>query len=564
MPVIKVSIPRLLRLVGEELDLDELRRLLFRIKCESEAVEDGRLEVEVTGDRPDMFSPEGIARVLRGIMKKEKGFRIPETYNSEFVVYVDPPLRRPYIAVGLVENVELDEIGLEELIQFQEKLHVTYGRNRRKIAIGIHDLSKVPSKELRYIDAPIDNVRFVPLHHSEVMSIREVLRKTEQGILYGTISLNNDKHPAIFSGDTLISLPPVINADLTKLEPGVSSLLIDVTGTDHELVDRVLSLLVLNICENSENCHIGQVKVVYKSQERVEWTPSLPIDKISVKPNLINEVLGTQLNIHEIAEALSYMRFNVRVNGSNLAIEVPPFRFDILHPVDLAEDVAIFIGYDELGPEEVPSYGYRTPSLETRTERFIRDILISLGYQELNTFTLTSSNLLTALGYSTGEFLKMRNPLSLEFDALRPSLLPTLLDVMRMSQHAVLPVKVFEVSEVVVPDKSTPTGWRTVKLIGMGYMDSVLRFEELHADIYAFLRELGLSPRTSTCSNKIFIVGRSACVYNYDVRLGIFGEVKPEILEKLDIRNPVALAEIRFDNLVDAIRSVKAKVRCRK
>jgi len=552
MPVLRLSIPRLLSLVGEDLGIDELRSHLFRLKCESEVLEDGRLEVEVNSDRPDMFSSEGIARALKGLLRRERGFRIPEVYDSGYVVYVDPPRRRPYIAVATVENVKLDEVALEELIQFQEKLHVTYGRNRRRIAIGIHDLSKVPSKELRYLDVVIDQVRFRPLHHEEVMAIRDVLRRTEQGAMYGSIALDGDKHPAIFSGGELISLPPVINADLTRLEPGTSSLLIDVTGTDRELVDRVLGLLVLNICEASRSCRIGRARVVYR------WgvehaTPSLGIGVVELDPRYVNDLLGTALSPREIAEALEYMRFRTEVLGGRLIrVEVPPFRFDVLHPADLAEDVAMFVGYDELGPEEVPSPGYRQPSLEVRVERAVRDAFVGLGYHEVNTFTLAPSSVVRLV--EPKGFVRIANPLSVELDSLRPSLVPTMLLVMRASQHAALPVKVFEVGDAVVPEPASPTGWRTARYVAAGLMDSVLRFEELHADVYAAIRELGLEPRGRACRKEFLIEGRTACIEAEGIELGFMGEVSPRILEELGIANPVAVAELSFDALVEAVK----------
>ncbi|HIP57484.1 MAG TPA: phenylalanine--tRNA ligase subunit beta, partial [Ignisphaera aggregans] len=229
MPVLRLSLSRLYRLIGvKDLSFEDLREALNKLKCDVELSEDGKLLIEVRSDRPDMFSAEGIARALRMYLGIEKPKRI-HVVDYPFIVRVEPPRKRPYIAVAAVDNVELGEEGLEELIQFQEKLHITYGRNRRKVAIGLHDLDKLPSNELLYCEVDIDAVEFVPLHHRERMTIRQVLEETEQGRHYGSISINGNKHPVIFSGTHVISVPPVINAELTRIEPSSRRIFIDVT-----------------------------------------------------------------------------------------------------------------------------------------------------------------------------------------------------------------------------------------------------------------------------------------------------------------------------------------------
>ncbi len=550
MPVLRLSMPRLLKLIGlQTLSFEELQDVLYKLKCDVEMTEDGKLAIEVRSDRPDMFSAEGIARAVRLYLGLEKPKRI-EVAEYPFTVKVEPPAKRPYIAVAAVDGVELGEEGLEELIQFQEKLHATYGRRRRKIAIGLHDLDKLPSTEIVYREADIDSVEFVPLHHSEKMSLRRVLEETEQGREYGSISLNGNKHPVIFSGNQVISVPPVINAELTRIEPTTRRIFIDVTGTDLRAVLSTLTILVTSLAFYGGKVYGGRVHY----PDAVLTVPELEWSVIDLDLDIASKWLGIPLvELVKVApQALEKLGLVVEsVEGSKLRVLVPPYRVDILHPVDIVEDIAIGIGYDELGLEYVPTLQPSRPSIEMQLERAIRDILVGLGYIEVNTFTLIPSRILEVL--NLGDYAKIENPLSVELDAVKNSLRASLILVLKNSQHAELPVKVFELGEVVVRDPLSYTGWRNETRIAFAYMDSVIKFETIHADLYALLKTLGLEPAFRRCSDPMLIDGRCACAVIDDEVVAVFGEVKPEVLEKLEIRYPIAIAELYFEKLLRSL-----------
>ncbi|HID80205.1 MAG TPA: phenylalanine--tRNA ligase subunit beta, partial [Ignisphaera sp.] len=486
------------------------------------------------------------ARALRMYLGIEKPKRI-HVVDYPFIVRVEPPRKRPYIAVAAVDNVELGEEGLEELIQFQEKLHITYGRNRRKVAIGLHDLDKLPSNELLYCEVDIDAVEFVPLHHRERMTIRQVLEETEQGRHYGSISINGNKHPVIFSGTHVISVPPVINAELTRIEPSSRRIFIDVTGTDLRSVLSTLSILVTNLSFYGGKVYGGVILYPDKTIK----TPDLAWEAIDLDLTMASKWLGIPIDeLMKVApQALEKLGLVVEsVNDARMRVLVPPYRVDVLHPIDVVEDIAIGIGYDELGLEYVSTVQPVQPSNRIVLERLLRDILVGLGYIEVNTFTLTPSQILDILGIR--DYVRIENPLSNEINAVRNNLRASLLMVLRSSQHATLPVKIFEIGEVVVRDPSSYTGWRNETRVAFAYMDSVVKFELIHADLYAVFKTLGITPHFRKCSDPMLIDGRCSCVVVEDDVIAVFGEVSPEILEKLEIRYPVAVAEIYFEKLL--------------
>jgi len=195
VPVVRLRVDRLEKATG--MDIESVKEALFKLKCESEEA-DGYLEVEVMPDRPDMFITEGVARAVKGVMGVETGWRAPEVVDTRYRLVVEDVPTRPYIAGAILYNVNVDEDLLEDLIQFQEKLHETLGRRRAKAAIGLHDLSKMESEVIRYKLEPL-STRFNPLDVEGEMSIGEYLSGTEKGSKYGGLALDrgSERHPAL-------------------------------------------------------------------------------------------------------------------------------------------------------------------------------------------------------------------------------------------------------------------------------------------------------------------------------------------------------------------------------
>lgn len=345
MPVIRVRKERLEDLTG--LGLGELEELLFRLKCEVEQPEEGVLEVEVNPDRPDMFIGEGIARAVKGIAGLEEGWRPPEVVEAPVLLRVERVPQRPYIGAAVVYGVSVDELFLEELIQFQEKLHDSLGRRRAKIAIGFHDLAKLPSNIVEYKLLPIDT-RMKPLGYGgSEMSFREFLLVDEKGNLYGGLAAKDDSHPFLLSGGEVIAAPPVINSEITRVEPGTRDLFIDVTGTSAELVAKTLDIIVTSLAER-RGARVGMVRLEGSS---TAWgsTPLLSEAKRTLDPRSVSKLLGVKVSPEDAALHLRRMRHNATPKGGVVEVRVPPFRADILGEVDLAEDIAISIGYEALG-----------------------------------------------------------------------------------------------------------------------------------------------------------------------------------------------------------------------
>jgi len=544
MPMLRFKVERLNELLG--VGLEELSEILFKLKCES-SMSEGYLEVEVNSDRPDMFMGEGLARAVKGIIGVEVGWRKPHVVDSGFKIIVEDVPTRPYIVAAVVYNVNIDnDYFLEELIQFQEKLHEGLGRRRRKAAIGLHDADKIPGKMLRYAMAPVD-ITFKPLGYAKSVRAREVLERDKKGLEYGWISRLGDLHPFIFSNGEIITMPPVLNSDITRLEVGTRNLFIDVTSTDLRIAEATLNIIVSNLVERP-GAYVGLVEI------EASWGgfyPRMEPKIIKVRGDEVNKILGLKLDVIEMKKLLERMRYNVKVEGELLEIEVPPYRVDMEGVVDIAEDVAMAIGYDKLNPT-LWQPGVRGEYHElTRLSRTIRLILVGLGFTEVMKLSLVNPQLLEALGLR-GEALEILNPVQLEYSVLRPSIIVTLLDLLRENKHTPKPVKVFEIGPVVTRIGDSV---EEDERVGLAIMDEEVSYEDIQAPVYYMLRVLGIDFMVKRITTPYTIDGRTGEIVAKGMRLGIIGEVKPEVLEKLELEHPVVIAEISLGRILDMLKT---------
>ncbi|MCS7107316.1 MAG: phenylalanine--tRNA ligase subunit beta [Acidilobaceae archaeon] len=532
MPVLRFKQWRLSDLTG--LSPEELKEALFRLKSESEEAE-GYFVVEVNADRPDMFIGEGLARAVRGIMGEE-GWREPLSERSGVKVEAEQVPTRPYIVAAVVYGVNVDsEDFLEELIQFQEKLNEGLGRRRKKAAIGFHDLSKLPSREIVYKMDRIDR-EFQPLGGGR-KSIKEVLEETEKGFQYGAIARYGELHPVLEAGHEIIAVPPVLNSELTRVEVGTRDLFIDVTATNLETASVILDVLTSNLAERGGR--IGKVLVA-----GAEY-PLLEQKEIRVSEREVVGSLGAKMSLEEAAAVLRRMRYNVDVAGEQLVVKVPPFRVDVFKPIDLAEDIAIYVGYENLGPER-PRELYALRGSYDRLsllERRLRSLLVGMGFTEVMQLSLTSPSLLEAMGLREAA-VEVLNPVQIEYSVLRPNIASTMLRMFSEASHVSKPVKVFEIGPVAFRSRSGKVV--DEEHLAMAIMDEEVSYEQIQAPLYSALRVLGIEFSARPGESSITMVGRTGELLVRGEVIGFLGEVRPEILISVGLEYPVAVAELNL------------------
>jgi len=552
MPTIQFRKSRLLKLLNISLSDEELEDILFNVKVEaSKLPEDEDLwEAEITHDRLDMLMSEGIARTLKGVLELELGMPKYNSLGVTVKLNVNPIVSkvRPYIAVATVHNYNMDYYALEEIIQIQEKLHMTIGRGRRKVAIGIHDLDKVPSRNLVYTAKPPEEVKFQPLDENREMTGVEILKNTSKGLEYGYIIEPTGLCPLFTSDDgTVLSMPPIINSELTKITLETKNILIDVTGTDLKAVTNTINILTTTLAENADGIGLGLI--MYSDGDK-KYYPILEPKVIEVNLNFINKSLGLHLTVEEVEKHLKRMRFNVEwYDREAFKVYIPSYRIDILHPIDIVEDIAISIGYNTIEPRVPKTYTVGRELPKNRIVKLIRDLMVVLGFQEILTFMLSSLERQTKTCKWGPQPVIIENPISPSYNVIRSWLLPNILDFLSINQYSEHPIKVFEIGDVIVRDEKTPEKSSVKTKVAGAILCYTVSYEDVQSIVYSLLRNLGLSFHVKPYNHPTFIEGRAVTLIIEGEERGFMGEIHPEILERFKIEYPVAAFEIDITDL---------------
>ncbi len=536
MPVVTLYWDELERLTG--VDRETILSKLPMLGCDIERVEEDHLDVEFFPNRPDLYSVEGVARALRGFLGIETGYKEYEVRQADWKIVVDESVRdvRPRICGCVVRGLKITDEVIRSLMEVQEDLHWTIGRNRRKMAIGVHDLS-VLEFPLRYTTVD-SSFSFVPLDFEEEMSIAETLEKHPKGKAYSFILEGKDRYPIILdSNGEVVSFPPVINANRTRLTERTTDVFIDVTGFDRN-VDRALNILATMLADRGGI--VEGVEVIYPDHS--EQTPDLSPGKMSVDREEVEALLGFSLSDGEIISALEKMRYGVNVKESYFEVLVPPYRADIMHPWDIIEDIAIGYGYDRIKPEYPKTATVGRAHEWNEVREIVKEVMVGLGYLEVITFTLTSERTQYDMMRRERErpweaYVPVMHPLTEEHTIVRTALLPKLLEVVAVNVHHPLPQRIFEVGDVVVGMKNR------LKLAACS-THSKANFAEIRSVVQAVMRELDVSWDAEESDDKAFIEGRGADIIVKGEKVGVFGEIHPEVLENFEIPNPVVGFEL--------------------
>ena len=538
MPVVRLYYEDMERLIGASRETIMSRLAMMGADIGKRAEED-HVDVEFFPDRPDLYSSEGVARAMRGFLGLKTGLVNYSVKPGPVVLQVEELVKsvRPIIGCAIVRGLEFSSAAIESLMGLQEDLHWGLGRNRRKVAIGVHDISRI-KPPFRYFGADPER-RFVPLDFTEELSMREMLQKHPKGKDYGHILDGCERYPLIVDADdNVLSFPPIINGDLTRVTDDTHDLFIDVTGTD-PMVYKALNIVVTSLAERG-----GEIEsVLVKRSEGDFVSPNLGPTARSISVQEANDLIGFDLTAKELAECLEKMRFGAKADGSSVHVQVPSYRADIMHSWDLFEDAAKAFGYEKL-LAEIPhtlTVGKALPSEVKKGE--IREIMAGLGYLETMPFTLTNERAhfewmrRPALSGTT----RVLHPISELHTILRTSQLSSLLEIFALNQHHPLPQRIFAAGDVVVEKKTRMN-------LALASIHSNAGFSEIRSVTDAVLRELNLAGKVETVpsTDGALLPGRGADLVLDGKIIGLFGEVHPQVLHSFGLEQPVVALELEW------------------
>ncbi|MFX0039702.1 MAG: phenylalanine--tRNA ligase subunit beta [Promethearchaeota archaeon] len=555
MPTIDLKIERLEKLVGKKLDLKELEYDLQWIGLDLEDInlEEKKVKVEYNPNRPDFSSPEGIARALKGYYELDLGLPSYEILKGEYILNVDPSVKkvRPYIVCAIIRDIDLDEDEVATLMNIQEQLHWAVGRDRKKVAIGVHDLDKIVPP-YRYTAVKPDSVSFEPLHGDGYpMNLEEILLLHEKGIEYAHILEGKDVYPIIFdSNNEVLSFPPIINGILTTVTDDTKNLFLDLTGTDFNAVNLALNILSTTLADMGAK--LESVKVNYQGEKEI-YTPNLDPKKWEVNVDYINNVIGLKLSVKEMIQCFQKIRMDaIKSKKENyLDILVPAYRGDIMHPIDFTEECAIGYGYFNL-PLTIREGGIGAYHPIVEFSNNIRKIMIGAGYLEIVNFLLTSSEKqfeLMKQDYDKKNIVEIANPVSKEYNTTRKNILPQLMETLLLNRSEEKPLRIFEVGDIILLDSDEETGAkREVHLSAATYHEEA-DFTEIRSTLDFIMSALGYKNNFEIKPDKniSYIDGRYGIIYLNGRKIGEIGEINPDVLINFKLEFPVAAMELNLE-----------------
>ncbi len=462
MPVIEVLYSDLENLLNTDLpsDREALNEILAYVKGEVDRWEGDEIAIEIKdGNRPDLWSVEGIARELRGVLGIEEGL-IPYAIHasSGIEVTVSPDLHdiRPYIAASIVKRVRLTDDIIREFMHLQDKLDHTYGRRRGRASIGLYNYDLL-TPPLQYTVVKPTEISFVPLGEVAPMDLKTILRTHPKGIQYGHIINKYARWPILMdSRDQVLSIPPIINSnDLGRITEGEHNIFVEVTGTVFRTVLNSLNLVTLSLADRGHDILSTMIKYPYPVERQKHLTtPQFPTSSLTLQLETINQVLGIPLTRYEVELLLKKARYDVTdAISQEIEVIVPSYRIDVMHPLDIIEDIAIMYGYNNITPQWPKQITFGEISANEHFVDLTREIVVGLGFQEILSFTLTNKeNLVQRMGTPDTNIVELINPTSQRFTCLRNWLLPGLLKFLGQNTHIEYPQKIFEVGECVILD----------------------------------------------------------------------------------------------------------------
>jgi len=533
---------------------------------------ESKYKIEVPANRYDLLCLEGIASALRVFLEQER----PPQYHR-----APPKLRmivkhkasdriRPYVVCAVLRDITLTQSSFDSFIDLQEKLHANICRKRTLVAIGTHDLDSIKAPFTYEVNPP-ETIKFQALKQKEVMTAPQLFTwykdpgPSHANSLkqYLPIIENSPVYPVIYDAERrVLSLPPIINGEHSKVTINTKNVFIECTATDYTKANVVLNTIIAmfsRYCKQPFSCEA--VEVFYEHSGKKETLPNMEDVIFEADVNAINRGIGLQLSGTEMASILERMQLPAEVikDASRLRVRAPITRSDVLHACDIMEDVAIAFGYNNI-PRTLPktsTIGRQLPLNKLSDQ--LREAVAQAGFLEVMTWALISHKENYDFLHKKDDgrtAVALANPVSQEFDVVRSSLLPGLLKTLGASVgNAHLPVKIFELSDVSYLDPSKDVGARNNRRVAALYCSTTSGFEVIHGLVDRIMtlldipfkfddnkddtqnrRKSNLVYYIEPSNDETFFPGRRADVYLSDQaggtsrKIGAFGVLHPEVL----------------------------------
>nr|XP_033324245.1 phenylalanine--tRNA ligase beta subunit isoform X1 [Megalopta genalis]XP_033324246.1 phenylalanine--tRNA ligase beta subunit isoform X1 [Megalopta genalis]XP_033324247.1 phenylalanine--tRNA ligase beta subunit isoform X1 [Megalopta genalis]XP_033324248.1 phenylalanine--tRNA ligase beta subunit isoform X1 [Megalopta genalis] len=590
MPTINVKRDLLFKTLGSVYTDDEFQDLCFKFGLEldevttekqiimkergidatTEASEEVIYKIDIPANRYDLLCLEGLTLGLLIFLNKVDIPRYTAIFsNSDThrIFMTSECLKiREHIVAAILHDVKFTKDSYNSFIDLQDKLHQNIGRNRTLVSIGTHDLDTVRGPFF-YDAKPPTNIYFIPLNQDkkytgeEIMNLYANHTKLKQ---YLHIIKDSPVFPVVQDNNgTVLSLPPIINGNHSKITLDTRNVLIECTATDLTKAKIVLDTIVCAFSQYSKMKYtVEAVEIIYPNNKVFRY-PDLKYRTQEIDCETAINYIGVKRTVEEVANLLSKMSLkSSAVNNKKLLVEVPPTRHDVMHACDIYEDIAIAYGYNNI-QKTIPCFS--TVAEEFPLNKLSDQLRIELactGFTETLTFSLCSrEDISDKLGHQLENIpaVHISNPKTLEFQVARTTLLPGLLKTLAANKKMPLPQKLFEISDVVLKDDKAEVGARNNRRLCAVYYNKSDGFEIIHGlldrifqvlEIPRIVNENDHGYRLRTVDDATYFPDRCAEILSYGKVIGRMGVLHPDVITKFDLNMPCSVLEIDIESFL--------------
>lgn len=509
---------------------------------------DTEICIEVYPNRPDLLSLQGVVRALSNYFGKSKikQYEVAKP-EKDYRVIVDRSVKqvRPYTACAIVKGMKFDDNKIKELIDIQEKLHNTLGRKRKKLAIGVYPLDKI-KLPIRYCAKKPEEIVFRPLEAHDEMTGREILQSHPTGMKFADLLKNEEVFPIFMDANNkILSMPPIINSyDTGRVDENTKDLFIECSGSNLHYLKKTLNILVTALADMG-----GKICAMAVDDGKESFvSPNLDPQRVVFELSDIERTLGLKLAEKDILQYLEKMGIGIENDGANYVALVPSYRTDILHWIDIAEEIAIAYGYENFESviPQISTIAQENPAAVIK--KTIANILSGLQLLECSSYHLTTRQNVNVVYPGFTDFIEVEESKT-EYNVLRNDLLTNLMKIISENSDSAYPQKIFELGKVFSIDEKEESGIRENENLSIAIADENANYTELKQILEYALRMLGKELVIEECEHDGFIVGRVGKIVLDGKSIGFIGEIHPEVLRNLKIKVPVSALELCVDDL---------------
>ncbi|KZM24790.1 Phenylalanine--tRNA ligase [Ascochyta rabiei] len=590
MPTIAVDKAALFQELGRDYTTEEFDELCFEFGIEldedtsqstkpEDQAQPPQLKIEIPANRYDMLCFEGIALNLKVFLEKEKlpKWQVTPPKDGQLQeLHIKPETAqvRELCSGVILRNIAFTQARYDSFIALQDKLHQNLARQRTLVSIGTHDLDTVKGP-FTYEALKPEEIEFIPLNQTKKMNGKQLMEFYEKDKHLGRylhIIRDSPLYPVIYDANrTVMSLPPIINGNHSKITLDTKNVFIEITATDKTKVEIVNHMLIAMFAGYAES--IEPIKIISPHNNESRESPDLSPREWKAEVDYLNNVTGLDLSPEEISKLLSKMGHDVspsKTDKNILDVSVPITRADILHQADIMEDYSIAYGFNKL-PRVYPNKtaAVSAPLPINKLADIVRVESASAGWTEVMPLILCSheENFEWLNRVDDGKTaIKLANPKTAEYQLVRTSLLPGLLKTINSNKHHSVPMKIFEVSDVGLKDESQERKSRNERHFAAAIMGKTSGFEQVHGLLDRLMlmlrskfmtREDGLKNAAlegywiEEVDDKTFLPGHAAAIKinlaGKNHTIGVFGILHPSVLHKFELPYPVSTVEFNLE-----------------